>query len=95
MKASKSTISEIANKIIIVCNHFDLNLCEKPTVGELWRYWHWIHEEIAYADDHPRFEKRVRLLSYDHSHTLYPDNTNDKTMTTALRAAYTLARSII
>lgn len=90
MKVDKKTLIEISKKFKLVIKHFKLDIVEKPTDTDLWRMWHWIHEEIAYDNSHPRFDDHKRIFEYDPNHSLYPCDTNDKTMTTALRKAYKL-----
>ena len=93
MKASKETVIKISEQILHVLNHFglDIELLNNSSATSMWRMWHWIHEEISYSEDHPRFEGRERIFEHDFNHELYPDDTNDKTMTTALRDAFKLA----
>lgn len=91
MKVSKSRVEKIADDMVAVCKMgWDIGT-EKANDRHLWNLWNFIHAEHAYDDNHPRFRNRTRLFPYDHSFELYPEGTNDNTMTTALRAAFKLA----
>lgn len=57
------------------------------TDTHLWQLWHWIHAETSYDDSHPRFRSHARQFTYEPGFQLYPDGTNDASMTTALRWA--------
>ena len=55
-----------------------------PHVSSIWQVYHYIHDEIAYDDSHPRFKGRTRQFKYNDKFELYPDGTNDSTLQTAL-----------
>ena len=94
MKVKPDTIKDIASRIVVAYRAVNKPLPESLRDRELWDLWYGIHQDTSYPDDHPRFAKRKRLFDYDHSFPLYPDGTNDTTMTTALRAAFKQAKEI-
>ena len=57
----------------------------KPT-QVAWRLWHIVFCNRQYPCDNPNvfFVGHGRLLSYDPNFQMYPDDTNDKTLETAL-----------
>ena len=57
---------------------------------EMWTIWHHICDEKRFDDSHPRFNNRKRVLDFDWHFSLYPDNTNDVTLETALKKVFKL-----
>lgn len=64
-----------------------IEIGQVKTDAHLWQLWQWVHAETNYDDSHPRFRSHARQFHYDPSFPLYPDGTNDASMTTALRWA--------
>lgn len=92
MKVSKEKVQEIAEKMRVVMDHFKWSKekLSPPTNILLWQFWNYIFQETAYDDSHPKFKGRKRLFNYDPNYSLYPEETNDDTMFTALKAAWKL-----
>lgn len=98
MKAKQETIENIAKLTRTYLEKMGLQdtleqVREREKAGTLtdatrWALWHAVTDEIRFTDDHSRFNGRKRVLHHDFNFPLYPDGTNDTTMTTALRAAY-------
>lgn len=57
----------------------------KVSTAEMWTIWHHITDEIRFSDDHPRFQNRKRIFNFNFDFPLYPDDTNDATLETALK----------
>lgn len=57
-------------------------------VQALWQIWFAVCDDHRHDDAHPRFTQlgQKRVLPFDFDFPLYPDDTNDKTLTTALKA---------
>jgi hypothetical protein len=57
-------------------------------VQALWEIWFAVCDDHRHDDAHPRFTQlgQERVLPFDFDFPLYPDDTNDKTLTTALKA---------
>lgn len=94
MKASPATVKMIADNMrVYLAARFPLVLdaikadISKVSTAEMWTVWHHVTDEIRFDDSHPRFHGRARVLPYNFDFPLYPDNTNDATLETALRAA--------
>lgn len=92
MKVPKETIEKIAGYMRVIAAGRDMPP-NMPDAG-LWNLWHAIVNEHRADDTHPRFKHRDRRFPLDRDFELYPHNTNDDTMTTALRAAYKQAFSV-
>ena len=91
MKATNTTIQDIGSKMMKMAQtkykNIDMREVKK---ANLWHFWHAIYQEVAYDDSHPRFqgEGRERVFPHQPDYNLYPDNTNDASMQTALQAAF-------
>ena len=94
MKASPDTVTQIAKDMATALATIGLDYeCLVGQTGHrldsnLWDLWHWIHAHKSYTSDHPLFAQRGRAFELDTTHELYPDDTDDNSMSTALRAAY-------
>ena len=67
--------------------HFNrIDAHQVTKLSHMWQLWHWVHQESAYTDDHPRFNSHPRQFPHEFGFPLYPDNTNDATLSTGLRA---------
>lgn len=98
MKMTKQTLAEITKDFITVknskicCDKFILasNFLNNkaPIAHALWRV---VYEQKKYDDTHPAYAEhgRPRVLPFvSCSFEIYPDGTNDKTLSTALIKAF-------
>lgn len=88
MKAKPQTVALIAERFAVVLRSKNLKASDvQRTERDLWNLWNYVVGETAFSDSHPRFEGRTRLFPYDPTFPLYPDDTNDATLLTALSRA--------
>ena len=88
MKVSQNTLNDIVSKMRIALNHLDhKNSLYVDNKRNLWNLWLWIVAEVSCEDNSGRFKGRGRLFRHNRDFNMYPDNTDDAAMTTALKAA--------
>ena len=96
MKVSNETLARMASDVrTYLAARFPTVLASIRLTGtasdsELWTVWNHVCDEHRTPDSDrfgpsPRFADRKRVLPFDERFELYPDGTNDATMTTALR----------
>ena len=96
MKVSNDTLERMASDVrTYLAARFPVVLASIRLSGtasdsELWTLWHHVCDERRTPDSDrfgpsPRFANRQRVLPFDWGFELYPDGTNDATLTTALR----------
>jgi len=95
MKAKSETIKMIVENIRVYLNaRFPEVLKEiqdkkgEVSTSNMWTIWHHICDEKRFDDNHPRFKDRKRVLEFDWHFPLYPDDTNDVTLETALKKVF-------
>lgn len=94
MKATTQTVQSIGEKMRVILSSrfpavFEAIKADPASVttAELWTIWYAVFDEVKNDDTHPRFRNRSRVLPFDPTFAAYPDDTNDATLETALRAA--------
>jgi hypothetical protein len=97
MKASPATVKMIADNMRAYLGaRFPLALEQvkanpsKVSDCDLFSLWAQVGNEIRFDDTHPRFDGRARVFPHNFDFPIYPDDTNDTTLKTALRAALKL-----
>ncbi len=101
MKASKETVNRLALDFKAIMESFDTArqayIDGLSEVARSWQIYDYICLNRLYDDKHPCWAKGLwgkRILPHDPSFQTYPDDTNDNTLTTALRAAYKRAEEM-
>ncbi len=99
MKASPATIASMAADMKTVLGAlpegsrraFEDHATVKT--GDLWNLWHWVCFDRR-NEAHPAYDAgRQRILPFARfDFQMYPDDMNDNTMATALRAAFKRAK---
>ncbi len=102
MKASKETVNRLARDFKAMMESFDTArwayINGLSEVARLWQIYDYIHLNRLYPDNHPCWANGLwgkRVLPHRPGFETYPDDTNDDTLTTALRAAYKRAKEMI
>ena len=90
MKITKGVFNDMVAKMRIMVNFIGRDICEQSfhnnPVGCAFNIWSMVYFSVNYPDKNPNVRKvrGVRLFVHDDSFELYPCNTNDDTLQTAV-----------
>lgn len=99
MKVSKQTFYRIVEDMRTVYNAASPQQKEQwaklSEAGQAWAIYHVVGDNRQYTDNHPAFTSGTwkRVVPYDPEWEFYVDNTNDKTLETALLKALDIVKN--
>jgi len=90
MKIDIKSREQMKSDIMITLNYFFPKGINELSIGNMWNVWFNTFESINYPDNNPNviFVNGVRLFSQNPDYILYPCNSIDNTLQTALIAIF-------
>ena len=86
MKVDVNTKNRMKNDIKVICDYFFPKGINELSIGNIWNVWQKTFENRKYHETNGNVVsiEGKRLLTQDLNYELYPCNTNDNTLQTAL-----------